>query len=81
MAIERHYRILNEHPVPLWPLLAARPRAVGPRRQDHRASRCCKLLGGLTDRVPAYASSGTLRDPAALAEAAEAYAEQRLPGA
>jgi len=32
-----------------------------------------KLLGGLTDRVRAYASSGTLRDPQQLADVAERY--------
>jgi L-alanine-DL-glutamate epimerase-like enolase superfamily enzyme len=37
---------------------------------------CWKLLGGLSDRVRAYASSGTLRDPGQMAEAAERYLAQ-----
>jgi L-alanine-DL-glutamate epimerase-like enolase superfamily enzyme len=32
-----------------------------------------KLVGGNSDRVPAYASSGTLRSPAAMAETAERF--------
>jgi L-alanine-DL-glutamate epimerase-like enolase superfamily enzyme len=37
---------------------------------------CWKLLGGLSNRVRAYASSGTLRAPSALADAAERYLAQ-----
>ena len=38
------------------------PCGTSPARSP--ASRCWKLLGGLSNRVRAYASSGTLRDPA-----------------
>src|SRR3546814_12963573 len=34
-----------------------------------------RLLGGRSDRVRAYASSGVLRDPGAMAETAERFAE------
>src|SRR3546814_16039205 len=36
---------------------------------------CHKLLGGLDDKVCAYASSGTLRDPQAMAETARRFLE------
>ena len=72
LAIERHWRILNNisfHYGRCWPLdLALWDLAGKITRQP-----CWKLLGGLSDRVRVYASSGTLREPARLAEAAEAY--------
>jgi L-alanine-DL-glutamate epimerase-like enolase superfamily enzyme len=72
LAIERHWRILNNisfHYGRCWPLdLALWDLAGKITRQP-----CWKLLGGLSDRVRAYASSGTLREPAMLADAAEAY--------
>ena len=40
---------------------------------------CWKLLGGLSNRVRAYASSGTLRDPGAMADAAERYLAMGFP--
>jgi L-alanine-DL-glutamate epimerase-like enolase superfamily enzyme len=40
---------------------------------------CWRLLGGLSNRVRAYASPGTLRDPGAVAEAAERYVAQGFP--
>ncbi|MEI9987722.1 MAG: hypothetical protein WDN69_34070 [Aliidongia sp.] len=38
MAIERHYRVLSHINFHYGPLLALRPRALGPGRQDHRAT-------------------------------------------
>ncbi len=72
MAIERHYRVLshiNFHYGRCWPLDLALWDLIG----KITGAPCYKLLGGLSDRVRAYASSGTLRDPAAMAEAAERY--------
>jgi L-alanine-DL-glutamate epimerase-like enolase superfamily enzyme len=37
---------------------------------------CWKLLGGLSPRIRAYASSGTLRGPESLADACQGYADQ-----
>ncbi|MBV9517451.1 MAG: mandelate racemase/muconate lactonizing enzyme family protein [Hyphomicrobiales bacterium] len=75
LAIERHWRILNNisfHYGRPWPLdLALWDLAGKITRQP-----CWKLLGGLSDRVRAYASSGTLREPAKLADAAAAYLER-----
>jgi L-alanine-DL-glutamate epimerase-like enolase superfamily enzyme len=72
MAIERHYRVLNNinfHYGRCWPLDLALWDLAG----KITGQPCWKLLGGLSDKVRAYASSGTLRDPGAMAEAAEAY--------
>lgn len=75
MDLERHYRIINNiqfHYGRCWPLDLALWDLAG----KITGQPVFKLLGGLTDRIPAYASSGTLRDPAALAEAAVAYRER-----
>jgi L-alanine-DL-glutamate epimerase-like enolase superfamily enzyme len=72
LAIERHWRILNNinfHYGRCWPLDLALWDLAGKITNQP----CWKLLGGLSDRVRAYASSGTLREPERLAEAAEAY--------
>lgn len=72
LAIERHYRVLaniNFHYGRCWPLDLALWDLAG----KILGQPCWKLLGGLGDRVRAYASSGTLRDPAQLADAAERY--------
>jgi L-alanine-DL-glutamate epimerase-like enolase superfamily enzyme len=72
LAIERHYRTLNHinfHYGRCWPLDLALWDLAG----KITGQPCWKLLGGLSDKVRAYASSGTLRDPAAMAEAAERY--------
>ena len=72
LAIERHWRILNNisfHWGRCWPLDLALWDLAGKLANQP----CWKLLGGLSDRVRAYASSGTLRNPAELAEAAERY--------
>jgi L-alanine-DL-glutamate epimerase-like enolase superfamily enzyme len=75
LALERHARILANiafHYGRCWPLDLALWDLAG----KLLGQPCWKLLGGLSDRVRAYASSGTLRDPGALAEAAERYLEQ-----
>ena len=72
LAIERHWRVLNNisfHYGRCWPLDLALWDLAG----KITGQPCWKLLGGLSDRVRAYASSGTLREPAKLADAAEAY--------
>lgn len=72
MAIERHYRVLSNiqfHYGRCWPLDLALWDLAG----KITGQPCWKLLGGLSNTVPAYASSGTLRTPEALADAAEAY--------
>ncbi len=70
LAIERHYRVLSNidfHYGRCWPLDLALWDLAG----KIAGQPCWKLLGGLSRRVPAYASSGTLRDPGAMAECAE----------
>src|SRR5271169_5467375 len=78
LAIERHWRILNNisfHWGRCWPLDLALWDLAGKITNQP----CWKLLGGLSDRVRAYASSGTLRQPKALADAAEAYLRRGFP--
>lgn len=75
LALERHYRILSNidfHYGRCWPLDLALWDLAG----KILGQPCWKLLGGLANRVRAYASSGTLRDPGAQAEAAERYLAQ-----
>ena len=75
LAIERHHRVLVNiqlHYGRCWPLDLALWDLAG----KITGQPVYKLLGGLTDRVRAYASSGTLRDPGAMAEAAEGYLAQ-----
>jgi L-alanine-DL-glutamate epimerase-like enolase superfamily enzyme len=72
LAIERHYRILSNiqfHYGRCWPLDLALWDLAG----KITGQPCHKLIGGLATKVRAYASSGTLRAPAALADAAERY--------
>ena len=72
MAIERHYRILSNiqfHYGRPWPLDLALWDLAG----KITGQPCWKLLGGLSSSIAAYASSGTLRNPDALADAAERY--------
>ncbi|MGH8138316.1 MAG: mandelate racemase/muconate lactonizing enzyme family protein [Steroidobacteraceae bacterium] len=72
LALERHYRVLSNidfHYGRCWPLDLALWDLAG----KITGLPCWKLLGGLSNRVRAYASSGTLRDPGAMAEAAEGY--------
>jgi L-alanine-DL-glutamate epimerase-like enolase superfamily enzyme len=72
LALERHYRILSNidfHYGRCWPLDLALWDLAG----KLLGAPCWKLLGGRASRVRAYASSGTLRDPRAQADAAERY--------
>jgi L-alanine-DL-glutamate epimerase-like enolase superfamily enzyme len=75
LAIERHYRVLshiNFHYGRCWPLDLALWDLAG----KITGQPCWRLLGGLSDRVRAYASSGSLRDPGQMAEVAERYLAQ-----
>lgn len=75
LAIERHYRILANiqfHYGRCWPLDLALWDLAG----KITGQPCWKLLGGMGSKIRAYASSGILRDPGALAEAAEAFLDQ-----
>jgi L-alanine-DL-glutamate epimerase-like enolase superfamily enzyme len=70
LALERHYRVLANidfHYGRCWPLDLALWDLAG----KITGQPCWKLLGGLSGRVRAYASSGTLRDPGAMAACAE----------
>lgn len=72
LAIERHWRILSNiqfHWGRPWPLDLALWDLAGKITNQP----VWKLLGGLSGTVRAYASSGTLRAPAELADAAERY--------
>jgi L-alanine-DL-glutamate epimerase-like enolase superfamily enzyme len=72
LAIERHYRVLSNldfHYGRCWPLDLALWDLAG----KITGQPCWKLLGGLSSRVRAYASSGVLRDPQALADHVESY--------
>ncbi len=72
LALERHWRILNNisfHWGRCWPLDLALWDLAG----KIAGQPCWKLIGGLSNSVRAYASSGSLRGPAELAAAAEGY--------
>jgi L-alanine-DL-glutamate epimerase-like enolase superfamily enzyme len=75
MAIERHHQVLSHlafHYGRCWPLDLALWDLAG----KITGQPCWKLLGGATNRVRAYASSGVLREPAALADDAERFAAE-----
>jgi L-alanine-DL-glutamate epimerase-like enolase superfamily enzyme len=72
LALERHFRVLSHidfHYGRCWPLDLALWDLAG----KIVGQPCWKLLGGLSRRVRAYASSGVLRDPRALADTAERF--------
>lgn len=72
LRLERHFRVINTlqfHFGRCWPLDLALWDLAG----KITGQPVWRLLGGLSDRVRAYASAGTLRDPGQLAEAAERY--------
>lgn len=72
LALERHFRVLSHidfHYGRCWPLDLALWDLAG----KITGQPCWKLLGGLAGRVRAYASSGVLREPRALADQAERY--------
>ena len=78
LAIERHYRILANidfHYGRCWPLDLALWDLAGRILN----APCWRLLGGRSNRIRAYASSGTLRDPQAQGDAAERYLAQGFP--
>ncbi len=78
LALERHYRVLANldfHYGRCWPLDLALWDLAG----KILGAPCWKLLGGLSHRVRAYASSGTLRDPSAQADTAERFLAQGFP--
>jgi L-alanine-DL-glutamate epimerase-like enolase superfamily enzyme len=78
LALERHYRVLANidfHYGRCWPLDLALWDLAG----KILGQPCWRLLGGLARRVRAYASSGTLRDPGAQADAAERYLALGFP--
>ncbi len=78
MRLERHHRVLSHidfHYGRCWPLDLALWDLAG----KITGQPCWKLLGGLSNRVRAYASSGTLRDPGQMAEAAERYLAAGFP--
>jgi len=78
LKLERHWRILNNlsfHGGRPWPLDLALWDLAG----KIAGQPCWKLLGGLSNTVSLYASSGTLRGPAALADAAERYRSEGFP--
>ncbi|HVN01497.1 MAG TPA: mandelate racemase/muconate lactonizing enzyme family protein [Caulobacteraceae bacterium] len=72
--IERHHTVLSHldfHYGRCWPLDLALWDLIG---QIERQP-CWRLLGGASGRVRAYVSSGVLRGPAAMADAAERFLE------
>ncbi|HTX51238.1 MAG TPA: mandelate racemase/muconate lactonizing enzyme family protein [Caulobacteraceae bacterium] len=76
--IERHHRVLSQlnfHYGRCWPLDLALWDLIGKIEEQP----CWKLLGGASSRVRAYASSGVLRGPAAMAEAAERFLAAGFP--
>ncbi len=78
LALERHYRILSNLDFfygRCWPLDVALWDLAG----KTLGQPVWKLLGGLSSRLRAYASSGTLRDPGAMAETAESFLERGFP--
>lgn len=75
LAIERHYRLITNigfHNGRCWPLDLALWDLAG----KITGQPCWKLLGGLSDRIRAYASSGTLRQPKEMAKTARGYIER-----
>jgi L-alanine-DL-glutamate epimerase-like enolase superfamily enzyme len=75
LRLERHSRVIDHisfHYGRAWPFDLALWDLAG----KITGQPCWKLLGGLSDRVPAYASSGTLRDASAMAELAQRVCER-----
>ncbi len=78
LAIERHYRLIANigfHYGRCWPLDIALWDLAG----KITGQPCWKLLGGLSDRMRAYASSGTLREPREMAKTARRFLELGYP--
>ncbi|MGF7160441.1 L-alanine-DL-glutamate epimerase-like enolase superfamily enzyme [Rhodoligotrophos appendicifer] len=78
LSLERHFRILENiqfHGSRCWPLDLALWDLAGKAANQP----VWRLLGGASGRIRAYASSGTLRQPQALADQAERFLEQGFP--
>jgi L-alanine-DL-glutamate epimerase-like enolase superfamily enzyme len=76
--LERHFRILSNmsfHYSRYWPLDLALWDIAG----KHAGQPVWRLLGGGSGRVRLYASSGTLRDPVALADQAQRFVDEGFP--
>jgi len=76
--LERHYEVLshiNFHYGRCWPLDLALWDLAGKVTGEP----VWRMLGGRADRVRLYASSGVLRDPAAMAEQVERYIAEGFP--
>jgi L-alanine-DL-glutamate epimerase-like enolase superfamily enzyme len=76
--LDRHHRILSNmsfHYSRYWPLDAALWDIAG----KVAGQPVWRLLGGSSGRVRLYASSGTLKDPSALADQAQRYADEGFP--
>ena len=72
LRLERHFRVLDNisfHYGRCWPLDLALWDLAG----KILGQPVWRLLGGRSDRVPAYASSGTLRSPGEMADVAESF--------
>jgi L-alanine-DL-glutamate epimerase-like enolase superfamily enzyme len=75
LALERHHRVLDNlqfHYGRCWPLDLALWDLAG----KAAGQPCWKLLGGLSDRVRAYASTGTRRPPHEMAKTARALCDR-----
>jgi L-alanine-DL-glutamate epimerase-like enolase superfamily enzyme len=76
--LERHYETLSHiqfHYGRCWPLDLALWDLAGKITGEP----VWRMLGGRSDRVRLYASSGVLRDPGAMAEQAERYVDEGFP--
>ncbi len=79
IALERHFRIINNigfHYGRCWPLDLALWDLAG----KIAGLPVWKMLGGLTNKVRAYASSGTLRKPDGMARTARRFLDQGFAG-
>jgi L-alanine-DL-glutamate epimerase-like enolase superfamily enzyme len=79
LAIERHFRVINNigfHYGRCWPLDLALWDLAG----KIAGLPCWKLLGGLSNKVRAYASSGTLRKSETMAKTARRFLGQGFAG-
>ncbi len=75
LRLERHWRVIDHlgfHYGRCWPLDLALWDLAG----KIAGQPCWKLLGGLSNRLPCYASSGTLRNAKALADLSERVIER-----
>ncbi|MBP1852229.1 mandelate racemase/muconate lactonizing enzyme family protein [Rhizobium halophytocola] len=76
--LERHYEVISHigfHYGRCWPLDLALWDLAGKITEEP----VWRMLGGRSDRVRLYASSGVLREPEALADQAERYIDEGFP--